>query len=163
VAKLKDSASRERALDGLSIALAGQTVNAPEGWAALEPELRKDAKLIALTNKLAVSFRDPAATARAIDAALNGTTTEARVEAIRQIGVLKADKTVTLLLSLVRVQKEPLAIRTEAARSLAAFTDPRIPNELLGGWKGFPKELRGDVIDTLSSRKEWAKALLAAM
>jgi putative heme-binding domain-containing protein len=67
------------------------------------------------------------------------------------------------LISLVRVQKEPLAIRAEAARSLAAFTDPRIPTELVGGWKDFPKELRGDVINTLSSRKEWAKALLAAM
>ena len=41
VAKLKDAASREKALDGLAIALDRQTVTAPEAWAALQAEIAK--------------------------------------------------------------------------------------------------------------------------
>src|SRR5215510_13131247 len=42
VAKLKDAAAREKALEGLVTALDKQTVNAPEGWSALQAEIAKD-------------------------------------------------------------------------------------------------------------------------
>jgi putative membrane-bound dehydrogenase-like protein len=162
VAKLKDSASRERALDGLAVALAGQTVNAPDGWSALEPELRKDTKLVALTNKLAVSFRDPAAVKRAIAIASGVSAPEVRIGAIRDLATLKPAEAVPLLLGIVHKDKTE-AIRIEAARSLAAFDGPKVPVELLAGWKDFPKPVQAELVNTLATRKEWAKALLTAM
>jgi putative membrane-bound dehydrogenase-like protein len=165
VAKLKDAASRERALDGLVIALQGQSVNAPEGWAALQAEIAKDnnPKLVALANKLAVSFRDPAALKRAIAVAGNtGLAADARAEAVRQLGSIKAPETVALLSNLVRKDTAD-AVRVEAARALAGFDNPKIPTELLAAWKDFPKTLRPDVVNTLATRKEWARLLLQAM
>ncbi len=63
--------AREKALEGLALALDKQSVNAPEGWDALQKEIAKEnnAKHVALANKLAVVFRDPAALKRAIETA----------------------------------------------------------------------------------------------
>jgi putative membrane-bound dehydrogenase-like protein len=165
VAKLKDAASRERALDGLVIALQGQSVNAPEGWSALQADIAKEnnPKLVALANKLAVSFRDPAALKRAVEIAVNtGLAADVRAEAVRQLGSIKAPETVALLSNLVRKDTADL-VRVEAARALAGFDNAKIPTELLAAWKDFPKTLRPDVVNTLATRKEWARLLLQAM
>ncbi|HEV3439488.1 MAG TPA: PVC-type heme-binding CxxCH protein [Gemmata sp.] len=165
VAKLTDAAARERAMDGLVIALAGQTVKAPEGWTTLQAEITKEnnPKLVALANKLAVNFRDPAALKRAI---ANATATrlapDIRAEAVRQLGALKATETVPLLLNLVRKDTVDV-VRAEAARALAGFDVPKLATDLLAAWKDYPKELRSDVVNTLATRKEWARALLQAM
>jgi putative membrane-bound dehydrogenase-like protein len=165
IAKLKDAASREKALDGLAVALAGQTVNAPDAWAALQAEIAKDnnPKLVALANKLAVSFRDPAAFKRAI-ATLVGAkfTEEQRAEAARQLAALKLPEAVPVLLNALNAEKsEP--VRAEVVRALAAFDNPKIVPALIDNWKDYPKALRPDVVNTLATRKEWAKALLQAM
>jgi putative heme-binding domain-containing protein len=165
VAKLKDAASREKALDGLSIALAGQSVDAPEGWAALQSDIAKanDPKLTALANKLAVVFRDPAALKRAIDAASNTKlAADVRAEGVRQLGAIKAPETVPLLLTLVRTDASD-PVRAEAARALAVFDRAGLGRDLLASWKDYPKGLRADVVNTLATRREWAKELLNAM
>jgi putative membrane-bound dehydrogenase-like protein len=164
-ARLTDVSAREKALQGLVAALGGQTVNAPPGWARLNEEIAResDPRHVALANKLAVNFRDPAALKRAIAAATNSAlAVEVRLEAVRQLGALRAAETVPLLLDLVR--KDAIdAVRVEAARALAGVVDARIPKELLAGWKGYTKELRAEAVNTLATRKEWAKALLQAM
>lgn len=165
VAKLKDANSREKALDGLAVALAGQTVNAPEAWAALQAEIAKEnnPKLVALANKLAVNFRDPAALKRAIEAVSSVHLTEPqRAEAVRQLAVLRAPETIPLLLNVVRKDGSD-AVRTEAARALGAFDRPNIATELVSTWKDYKPGTRGEVVNTLAGRKEWAKALLQAM
>ncbi|HJZ56387.1 MAG TPA: HEAT repeat domain-containing protein, partial [Gemmataceae bacterium] len=165
VASTKDPATREKALDGLATALNYQTVNAPPSWAALQEEIRTDGnpRLVPLANKLAVSFRDPKAIKRAVAVAANtGLPTAERVEAVRQLGQLKAPETVALLLSLLRKDTE-VSVRAEAARSLAAFDDPKLGAEILADWKSYPKALQADVVNTLATRKEWARALLQAM
>jgi putative membrane-bound dehydrogenase-like protein len=165
VAKLKDAASREKALEGLSVALAGQSVDAPDGWAALQQEIAKgnNPQLVALANKLAVVFRDPAALKRAVAVAVNtGLSADARAEAVRQLGSIKAPETVALLLNLVRKDSSE-AVRAEAARALAGFDNPKLAADLLADWKSYPKAVRPDVVNTLATRKEWAKALLTAM
>jgi putative membrane-bound dehydrogenase-like protein len=165
VAKLKDTASREKALDGLSIALAGQSVDAPEGWATLQAEIAKgaDPKLVALANKLAVVFRDPAALKRAIEIVNSPRFLgEQRAEAVRHIGSIKAPETIPLLLNLVRKDGSDI-VRAEAARALAGFDKPNIPTELIKTWGDYPKGTKGDVANALATRKEWAKALLNAM
>ena len=165
VAALKDAASREKALDGLVTALKDQTVTAPDGWTELQVAIAKenDPKLVALANRLAVSFRDPAAIKRAVAVAANtGLPTGQRTEAVRQLGTLKAKETVPLLLNVLRKDAE-VSVRSEAARSLAAFDTPNLAAEILSTWKDYPKPVQGDVVNTLAVRKEWAKALLTAM
>jgi putative membrane-bound dehydrogenase-like protein len=165
VAAVKDAATREKALDGLAVALKDQTVNAPEGWADLQAAIARenDPKLVALANKLAVSFRDPEAIKRAVAVAVNtGLPAEPRVEAVRQIGTLKVKEAVPLLLNMLRKDAE-VSVRCEAARSLAAFDAPNLAADILSTWKDYPRPVQADVVNTLSARKEWAKALLTAM
>ena len=165
VASLKDAVVKEKALDGLTIALAGQTVNAPEGWAELRDAIVKenDPKLVPLANKLAVNFRDPAAVKQAIEAAANTKLpADARVQAVREIGLLKPIEGIRVLFALAGSDAVP-EVRAEAVRSLAVFDSPVVGAGLLSSWKDYPKELRGEVVNTLATRKEWAKALLKAM
>ena len=42
IASVKDAGTREKALDGLAVALKDQTVNAPEGWAELQATIAKE-------------------------------------------------------------------------------------------------------------------------
>ncbi|AWM39984.1 Cytochrome c [Gemmata obscuriglobus] len=167
VAKVKDAATREKALDGLALALDKQAVTAPVAWAALQAEIAKEnnPKLVALANKLAVSFRDPVAVKRALDVAANPKLPiEARGEAVRQLALLKPSEALPLLVALAsKAPDTPDALRAEAVRALAAFDGPTVPNALLGNWKDVPKSVRPDAVNTLSTRKEWARALLTAL
>lgn len=124
-AKLKDAASREKALDGLAVALAGQSVDAPEAWAALQAEIAKgnDPKLTALANKLAVVFRDPAALKRAVAIAANTSLTgDIRAEAVRQLASIKAPETISILMNMVKKDASD-AVRVEAALRLPGSTN----------------------------------------
>ncbi|VTU02845.1 membrane-bound dehydrogenase domain protein : Membrane-bound dehydrogenase domain-containing protein OS=Rhodopirellula maiorica SM1 GN=RMSM_03692 PE=4 SV=1: Cytochrom_C [Gemmataceae bacterium] len=164
VAKLKDAASREKALEGLSVATQGRTINAPEGWAELKAEIDKDnnPKVVALANKLSVSFRDPAAIKRALDAAANAQLpADARAEAVRQLAALKPAEGIKLLLGLLN--DESAGLGNEAARALAAFDQKEIPGVLVAKWATFPKGVRPDLVNTLASHKHSAKELLEAM
>jgi len=165
VAAVTDTNTREKALDGLATALAGRTVTAPEAWAKLEPELRKDARLTGLVNKLAVAFRDPAAVKRALDIAGNTQLpAEARAEAVRQLAVLKPDAALQLLASLIgKSANTPDPLRAEAVRAMTAFDNAIVPTTLLNAWADLSPVVRAEAVNTLSSRKEWAKLLLKAM
>jgi putative membrane-bound dehydrogenase-like protein len=163
VAKLKDVPSREKALDGLAIALAGRTVDMPDGWATLEPELRKDRVLLGFVNRLAVAFRDPAAIKRALAVATDPTfTNELRVDAIRQIGLLKPQEGARTLLKLIEEDKSA-PVRAEAIRTAVAFDDNALPYGILRAWKSLSKDAQGDAVTTLASRKDWAMLLLQGL
>ncbi len=166
VADVKDAHSREKALEGLAIALANQAVTAPKEWAAVRDELAKsdNPKLVALANKLAVSFRDPEAVARALGVLKNAQkTAPERAEAVRQLAQLKAPEAAKLFRELAGQSATPLPIRVEAVRGLAAFADRDTPVSLFAAWKEYPPEVRAEVVNVLAGRKEWAKALLLAL
>jgi putative membrane-bound dehydrogenase-like protein len=163
VADVKDSNTREKALDGLVTAFKGQTVAPPAAWAALQEELRKDAKLIPLVNKLAVSFRDPAALKRAlavlVDVKLPAVE---RSEALRQVILLQAPNSETLLLDLIA--KDPAeSVRIEAVRLLPSLEKPTLGDDVLKLWKDLPAIVRAEAVQSLAARKPWAVALLKAM
>ncbi|MEO2092332.1 MAG: PVC-type heme-binding CxxCH protein [Gemmataceae bacterium] len=163
LADVTDTNTREKALDGLVVALTGQTVDAPENWKSLQPELRKDGRLAVLTNKLAVSFRDPEAVKRALDAVRNNSLPETdRAEAVRQLALLKAKDGDRLFLTVLR-QGFPLPVKVEAARGLVAFDNPQIPADVLKEWASYPPPVRGELVGVLAARKPWAVALLKAM
>ena len=102
VAKLKDAASREKALDGLVDRARRADRGRARGLGRAAGRDREGATTrssCALANKLAVSFRDPAALKRAVETAANtGLAADVRAEAVRQLGPLKATETIALLL-----------------------------------------------------------------
>lgn len=167
IAKVKDTAVRAKALEGLAIALDKQVVNPPEGWTELYAELVKENRpeWNTFTAKLAVSFRDPAAIKRALAAAADTKLPlEARTEAVRQLAVLKPDDARKLLLDLIgKASNAPESLKIEAVRALAAFDHATVPTAIISAWSDLPKIARPDAVSTLATRKEWAKALLQAM
>jgi putative membrane-bound dehydrogenase-like protein len=165
LADVKDTNTREKALDGLVLALADQTVDAPAEWKAVRDELRKEQKLAGLVNKLAVSFRDPEAVQRAL-AVLNDTAKPDadRAEAVRQLVQLKAKEAPDLFRTLALSDGEKaMTVRTEAARGLVAFDKPDLPKAVLEKWKALPASLQSELVNTLAARKQWAMELLKAM
>ena len=163
VKDVSDTNTREKALDGLVAGLANQTVKPPATWAALQTELRKDQRLVSLVNKLAVSFRDPAALKRAYDTLRNGTNSDELVQALREVVQLQHPESATLIEKILRREEQDSALRLEAARQLANVNDAKLTATVLGFWSKYPKELHADLANSLAGRKDGAKALLTAM
>jgi putative heme-binding domain-containing protein len=157
--------TRRKALEGLTVALDGQVVDAPAKWAEWHAGMRKtaDAETKKLLDKLAVNFRDPEAMKRAYATVHDAKLPSAeRIEALRQVVVMKHPDALSTVGSALR-QEIDLKVRAEAARQLAAFDGPRIGADIVRDWKMIPKEIQADVVTSLASRKEWARSLLTAM
>ena len=166
VLRLPDTHSREKALDGLVIALDKQTVTPPKSWFAVRAEIERgqDPKLLSLINRLAVSFRDPEAVKRAMAAFENSTIPiEARVEAASQLAALKPKEIEKVFVSAIRSDDAPLSLKIAAARGLAGLTNPQVASDLIDGWKQYPPALRAELVNTLAGQKDSARALLAAL
>ncbi len=163
VADANDTNTREKALDGLAIALAGQTVQPPESWRKLQIELRKEPRLTALTNKIAVSFRDPQVFQRMLAQMGNEKQKDdARIEAIRQVAQYADPKSVDPLLRLAKEDKSD-AIRVEAVRALGGINNKDVAIGLVSNWEKFSAPVRAEAVNALAGRKEWAAALLSGM
>ena len=162
VADCTDFNTREKALDGLSLALAGQTLTPPANWPALQSELEKQPRLAGALAKLNVSFRDvnaiAAMTATVGDAAKPS---EVRIEAMRRLaaGRTPAD---AVLIPLVRSQQD-VAVRVEAARTLSASESPKLAEQLLKNWAELPRPVQAELVNVFAGRKPWAVAMMKAM
>ncbi len=163
VGDVTDTNTREKALDGLALALAGQTVKPPESWRKLQNELRKEPRLTTLTNKIAVSFRDPQVFQRMLAQMTNAKQKEeVRIEAIRQVAAYADPKSVDGLLALVKEEKSD-AIRIEAVRALGGINNKDVAIGLVSNWEKLSPPVRAEAINALAGRKEWAAALLSGM
>ncbi|MGL6074020.1 MAG: PVC-type heme-binding CxxCH protein [Fimbriiglobus sp.] len=165
---IRDSADvnvREKALDGLAIGLAGQTVKAPELWAKVRDEITasKNPKLVTYINKLSVSFRDEAALKRAFEMVQPASISEIRAEGLRQMAQLRHTETQKLITKTLTEGEKPGPFLTEAARQLASLDDPNLGETIVSQWKQIPEAVRPEVIASLSSRKPWAKAMLVGL
>jgi putative heme-binding domain-containing protein len=67
-----------------------------------------------------------------------------------------------LLASLLKPQT-PAVVQVDAVAAVARGRDPKLPETLLGGWKGYTPALRAAVLDTLLSRGDWTSALLFSL
>jgi len=167
VLKLTDNygSCREKALAGLVLALQGRLVDAPSNWVKVRTELlaTKNVGLTEQVNKLSVSFRDSEAVRRALaDVADEKLTIEVRVEAARALALLRPDNGDSVLLQLVS-GNVPISLRVEAARSLSAYPRPDLADGVLADWEKYPPQVRGEIVSTLASRREWSRTLLAAV
>jgi putative heme-binding domain-containing protein len=158
-----DLPTREKALGGLVLAMQGQTVDAPAGWAELQPKLRTDEKLAPLLDQLAVNFRDPEALKRAMtlftDKSQASTT---RTQALRNLVQLKAPDLGTLIEKTMQEETD-LVVKQEAARQLGSVSDVSVGKRIIETWASYPEVLRTDIAASLASRKDTARFLLEAL
>jgi putative membrane-bound dehydrogenase-like protein len=165
VAELKDRAAKRKALEGLTTALKGRVVDAPENWKSLHAVLLKDddAEIVSYAKALAINFRDPAAVRAALAVARDKDFRPfERADSIRALGLLRPDEGRAVLLE-VALTDQNANLRVEALRALSGYDGPDIPREVLKGWKDFPPAVRSEAVNLLAGRKEWARDLLAAV
>ncbi len=153
------AAAREPALGGLAVALGDKSVSPPVSWAALRDKFPGDP----LLDPLAVAFRDPSIGQRT-EALLRDShqPTADRVEAVRRYARLRGEAARDMLGHLIANDRAE-AVRVEAARQLVVVSDPDMGSAVLRIWDSYPKPLRAELVTTLAGRKEWARALLAAV
>jgi putative membrane-bound dehydrogenase-like protein len=163
--QVPDRATREKALEGLVAALDKQTIPPPANWSIVRDELLRSQHppFVAAVQKLSVSFRDPRAVQRALQILRDKQQPIAtRVEAVRQLAVLQPAEGVSVLLTLAALGEQEV-VAVEAVRALAAFSDPQVATGLLQSWSRLTGVVRAEALQTLSSRKEWAKKLLQSV
>jgi putative heme-binding domain-containing protein len=158
-----DSQLQLDVLRGMSEAMEGRArVPMPPGWDKVEPLLVGSAngeiRMIAQT--LGLKFGSASALA-----ALKGTLqnsaapVEERREALKALASIKDPGLPATLQSLV---KDP-AVGGDAIRGLAAFNDDRTPEAILSAYGSLNDGDRRDAVNTLASRKSYARLLMAAV
>jgi putative membrane-bound dehydrogenase-like protein len=169
IGALKDTTVRRSALGGLALALENRQVDPPAEWKAVQVELLKDddAEVQRLARHLAVNFQDPDAIRRALAIARDATkSAPERIEAVHDLALSHRQFALKPLLEMV-AKESNAAVRAETVRALATYDTSEairdIPVAVLAGWKSYPPEVRTEVVNLLAGRKEWAKALLAAI
>src|SRR5207249_2777116 len=162
---VKDIAVRRQALGGLVEAFKNRQVDAPASWNGIFAELQKepDVKVQELARRLAVSFQDPEAIARALSRARDASlAVPERVDALRDLALAHPPKALPVLRDLLANDKS-LQVRAEVCRTLAAYDNPELAGDVLRAWKSYPPALRGEAVNLLAGRKPWATELLAAV
>jgi putative membrane-bound dehydrogenase-like protein len=89
---------------------------------------------------------------------------DVRVAATRLLGRDEArrDEDRDLLAGLLRPQNSS-RLQQAAVSALGRSRDPKVPDALLDGWKGYSPQLRGAVLDVLMSRDAWTAGLLSSL
>jgi putative membrane-bound dehydrogenase-like protein len=163
--RVKDSAVRRRALEGLVQALQNQQVNPPGEWKRVFAALTADGdgEVPRLARRLAVHFRDVEAIKRALATARDlKQMTDRRLEAIRDLGLAHPPEARARLLALF--SNDPFTeVRCEACRALAAYAGPETARDVLATWGKQPPRVRAEAVNLLAERREWARELLAAI
>jgi putative membrane-bound dehydrogenase-like protein len=119
-----------------------------------------DPEVCRLARELSVVFGDGRALAELMRIAKEkGANPPARHDAVRVVAEAREKDTVPFLCSLLGDRD----VGADAARSLAAFDDPKLPKILLERYPTLKSPAQAAAIVTLSSRPAWARTLLAAV
>jgi putative membrane-bound dehydrogenase-like protein len=160
-----DAHPRRKALEGLAAALDRQQFDAPAGWRELHKVLHasSDQSERQLAQRLAISFRDVEAIKRSLAIATDiGKPLAERIDAVRDLGLARPETARQPLLKLAK-SGEAIELRAEAIRALASFDHSGLAKELLADYGTLPLSLRGEVVNSLAGRREWARELLNAV
>ncbi|HEY8505784.1 MAG TPA: c-type cytochrome [Gemmataceae bacterium] len=163
---VRDTAVREKGLEGLTTALENRQIDPPPEWRAVRAELAKetDPDIRRMVARLSVNFRDRQAMRRALEVAQNlRHPVEERRNAVQDLALVHPPEARAALLGIALGDKEPAELRVEAVRALAGYGQPEISDKLLAGWKSYPPALKDEVVRLLAGRREWARDLLAAV
>jgi putative heme-binding domain-containing protein len=154
---------RSDVLDGALDALRGRKqVQRPEGWADIYAALTaaKDPGVLEKALLLAVVLDEPKAVAT-----LRKTVVDAGTPADRRARALSTlvERRVPDLGVELRDLLNDDALRGQALRSMAAYTDADTPKVVLDAYPKLTEAERDDAVATLSARAPWALALLDAV
>lgn len=163
IAGSNNPAIQHSMLAGMSEAFRGQKSHpAPAGWSGLtaSPAANQSTEIATLIRTLSLIFGDTSAIqqlrAMLADAKAPIPDRSAAVE------LLSERKFAGLVPQLVKLLDEP-ALRTAALRGMSAYDDRSIPNEILNRYTNWDETERIEAINTLTSRRSYARALLDAM
>lgn len=155
----------QAALEGLAEALKGRRLDSPPGWRQLNRKLndQSDPQIKKLLLQVAVTFSDPAAISQSL-AVLSKTTSnaESRKQAMQYLAAMQEPKAKFIILNILH-NAEDTALREEAARALASYSESDLGKDLVTDWNKQPAVVRAELVNTLRSRKPWAYALLTAL
>lgn len=162
LSEAKDEAARDM-LIGTREALRGRKrIDMPSNWPTAYAKLKssQNPEVRELTAALAVTFGDNAAIADLLTTAANRkATTKERNAAIELLRDQAPPQMAEVLQSLL----DDKDVRRAAIRGLAVAQDKDTPSKLVATYAGFSTEEKQDAIATLTSRKEYATALLDAV
>lgn len=150
-------------LRGLEAALRShRTASMPEGWGAVEAKLAGsgDPQVVNLTRSIALKFGSESARVSLrqtlLNHAENPTARQAALDAL--LGV----RDPALAGPLQELLSDP-PLRSAALKALAAYDDPGTPTAILGVYAQLGAGERRDALNTLGSRPQYARPLLAAV
>ncbi len=157
------SAHRETLLVGIEEGLRGRRqVAMPADWPKVFSSLLadKDARVRSRSVALALTFGDPKARTTLREVLADAKADLAlRREALAALLKVKD----TSLPGLLRTLIFDPALGGPSLRGLSAFDDPSTPGVLIGAYATLGQPQRRDALNTMAARKEWARALLAAV
>jgi len=158
-----DAAVQRDLLAGAREGLRGRkSVKMPDGWPTLYTKLRENSDAVTREHaiSLAVVFGDPQALADLRKVALNATAPAA--ERVAALETLIA-KRVPDLAPALHDQLADKATRRVAIRGLAAYSHPDTAKHILAVYSALSPDEKQDAVAALTSRKEYAMALLDAL
>ena len=163
LAKADSDETRASLLRGMKSGLEGQrNVDAPEGWSEISRELSQNPSrdISALTRELGQIFGDKAATQLALERLQNRSAPEPeRRAALRS---LVAQQNPELSRILPQLLHHP-AMQLDAIRAYAGIRVNQGAHQLLTAYPDLAPNLQRAIVETLASRKEYAKPLLTAL
>jgi putative heme-binding domain-containing protein len=163
LAEVDDAAVQVDLLAGMRDGLKGRkAVTMPAGWEKTYAKLAKsdDAKVREHAQALAIVFGDPLAIKAVRATALS--TAAAPAERIAALEVL-IDKRVPDLAPTLQKSLDDSVLRRAALRGLAAYSDEKTAAIILAKYAKFSDEEKQDALATLTSRREYALALVDAL
>ncbi len=159
---IENEAAQVNILRGMLGGLSGRRdVPTPKSWPALNAKLRasENAELRKLAQQLSQIFGDESASQAALTTLRDATADlEARRSALKSLLGQRHAEVPPILENLL---DQPL--RLEAIRAYAVYDYSKAPPILLKRYAGFDPSLRRAVVETLASRKSYARALLKAL
>ena len=158
-----DAARQLEMLAGLAAALKGQrTIKMPAGWDAVETKLAASPKLevrtLAQTISLTFGSKKALASLRQVLMDSSATTASRRTA----LDALTAARDLELPTSLGKLLKDS-SLRGAALRALGTYNDAATPAAILEVYPSLDTPQKRDAMNTLASRPQYARALLAAL
>ncbi|MEM0895993.1 MAG: ThuA domain-containing protein [Verrucomicrobiota bacterium] len=158
-----DAETRSTLLNGMLLGLEGQrNVEPPDGWRMISAQLEADADEVLRDRTLQLNqiFGDEEATQKAIaklenvDAGIS-----ARQSALASLLTQRRKELLPILEDLLAEDE----LRIEAIRGFSTLESPRAPRILLNRYPKWDSTTQQVVVETLATRKPYAKALLEAL
>jgi len=163
---LKSQSAASNQLDilhGMSESLRGwRKAPIPKNWEQASIKLAKSSNkdILQLTRELSVVFGGGRALDEVKQIALNGKADpNSRRDAIRILSKSQSPEILALLRKLVNDR----LVASAAIRGLAEFSDPKTPSLILNQYPRMEPDGKEAVVETLTTRPEYANALLAAV